>query len=62
MKKTTFVFVLLNCYQEIVPTSVKIELIDRLSDTGLSVIEATSFVSPKWVPQVQQLDRLPIFV
>ena len=36
----------------IVPTAVKIELIDRLSDTGLRTIEATSFVSPKWVPQL----------
>ena len=36
----------------IVPTAVKIELIDRLSDTGLQTIEATSFVSPKWVPQL----------
>jgi hydroxymethylglutaryl-CoA lyase len=35
-----------------VPTSIKIELIDRLSETGLSVVEATSFVSPKWVPQM----------
>ena len=31
----------------IVPTAVKIELIDRLSATGLRTIEATSFVSPK---------------
>jgi hydroxymethylglutaryl-CoA lyase len=36
----------------IVPTAVKIELINRLSDAGLSMIEATSFVSPKWVPQM----------
>ncbi|MGH8041157.1 MAG: hydroxymethylglutaryl-CoA lyase, partial [Rudaea sp.] len=36
----------------IVPTPVKIELIDRLSSTGLQTIEATSFVSPKWVPQL----------
>ena len=36
----------------IVPTPVKIALIDRLSDTGLQTIEATSFVSPKWVPQL----------
>jgi len=36
----------------VVPTSVKVELIDRLSDAGLPVIEATSFVSPKWVPQM----------
>ena len=35
-----------------VPTDVKIELINRLSDAGLPVIEATSFVSPKWVPQM----------
>ncbi|MET0934443.1 MAG: hydroxymethylglutaryl-CoA lyase, partial [Luteibacter sp.] len=32
--------------------AVKIELIDRLSATGLVTIEATSFVSPKWVPQL----------
>jgi hydroxymethylglutaryl-CoA lyase len=36
----------------IVPTEVKIGLINRLSATGLSVIESTSFVSPKWVPQM----------
>ncbi len=36
----------------IVPTAAKIELIDRLSATGLRTIEATSFVSPKWVPQL----------
>jgi len=36
----------------LVPTAVKIELIDRLSDAGLPVVEATSFVSPKWVPQM----------
>jgi hydroxymethylglutaryl-CoA lyase len=33
----------------------KIELIDRLSEAGLPVIEVTSFVSPKWVPQVCHL-------
>ncbi|HZP67173.1 MAG TPA: hydroxymethylglutaryl-CoA lyase [Rudaea sp.] len=36
----------------IVPAATKIELIDRLSDTGLRTVEATSFVSPKWVPQL----------
>jgi hydroxymethylglutaryl-CoA lyase len=36
----------------IVPTATKIELIDRLSATGLQTIEATSFVSPKWIPQL----------
>ncbi|MGC1550502.1 MAG: hydroxymethylglutaryl-CoA lyase [Rhodanobacter sp.] len=36
----------------ILPAEVKIALIDRLSSTGLSTIEATSFVSPQWVPQL----------
>ncbi|XP_054844190.1 3-hydroxymethyl-3-methylglutaryl-CoA lyase, cytoplasmic isoform X1 [Eublepharis macularius] len=36
----------------ILPTDVKIELIDRLSKSGLPVIEVTSFVSSKWVPQM----------
>jgi hydroxymethylglutaryl-CoA lyase len=35
-----------------VPTATKIALIDRLSACGLKAIEATSFVSPKWVPQL----------
>ncbi|MBP3985135.1 hydroxymethylglutaryl-CoA lyase [Pseudoxanthomonas helianthi] len=35
-----------------VATADKIELIDRLSQTGLRSIEATSFVSPKWIPQL----------
>lgn len=33
-----------------VPTETKIELINRLNQTGLRVIEATSFVSPKAIP------------
>ena len=36
----------------LLPAEVKIALIDRLSATGLTTIEATSFVSPKWVPQL----------
>ena len=36
----------------LIPTADKIALIDRLSATGLRSIEATSFVSPKWVPQL----------
>jgi hydroxymethylglutaryl-CoA lyase len=36
----------------IVPLAVKVELIDRLSDTGLPMIESGAFVSPKWVPQM----------
>lgn len=38
--------------KNMVPTAVKIELIQRLVSSGLPVVEATSFVSPKWVPQV----------
>jgi hydroxymethylglutaryl-CoA lyase len=37
---------------QIVPTEVKVELIDRLVDAGISYVEAASFVSPKWVPQM----------
>jgi isopropylmalate/homocitrate/citramalate synthase len=37
---------------ETVPTEIKVELINRLAEAGLPVIEATSFVSPKWVPQM----------
>jgi len=35
-----------------IPTNVKIKLIEMLVTAGLSTIEATSFVSPKWVPQL----------
>jgi hydroxymethylglutaryl-CoA lyase len=35
-----------------VPTEVKLELIERLADAGLPAVEATAFVSPKWVPQM----------
>ena len=38
--------------KQAIPTAIKVELIDRLSDAGLPVIEATAFVSPKWVPQM----------
>ena len=38
--------------KSVVSTEVKIELINRLSAAGLANIEATSFVSPKWVPQL----------
>ncbi len=44
--------------RQFVPTEVKIELIDRLTATGLSAIEATSFVSPKWVPQMADNARV----
>ena len=36
----------------VVPTPVKLELIHRLAEAGLAAIEATAFVSPKWIPQM----------
>jgi hydroxymethylglutaryl-CoA lyase len=38
--------------KDIVPVDVKVGLIDRLSDAGMPVVEATSFVSAKWIPQL----------
>ena len=38
--------------KQIVPTAVKIALIERLANAGVKSVEATSFVSPKWVPQM----------
>lgn len=37
---------------KILTTATKIEFINRLSKTGLKTIEATSFVSAKWIPQM----------
>ncbi len=38
--------------KQAVPAAVKIELVHRLQDAGVTGIEVTSFVSPKWVPQM----------
>ena len=38
--------------KQMIPAEVKIELVDRLTDAGVKNIEVTSFVSPKWVPQM----------
>jgi hydroxymethylglutaryl-CoA lyase len=38
--------------KNLVPLAVKVELIDRLTEAGLPVVEAGAFVSPKWVPQM----------
>src|SRR6266481_1359394 len=35
-----------------VSTDVKIQLIEQLADAGLPAVEATAFVSPKWIPQM----------
>ncbi|MBT2674605.1 hydroxymethylglutaryl-CoA lyase [Streptomyces sp. ISL-14] len=41
-----------------VPTEIKAEFIRRLAEAGLTTIEATSFVHPKWVPQLADAERL----
>ncbi|HEY8051145.1 MAG TPA: hydroxymethylglutaryl-CoA lyase, partial [Ramlibacter sp.] len=38
--------------KEMVPAEVKVRLVHMLQDAGLNDIEVTSFVSPKWVPQM----------
>ena len=38
--------------REIIPAPIKIELIDKLTLNGFAFIEAGSFVSPKWIPQM----------
>jgi len=52
--------------KKLIDTDIKVSLIDQLSQSGLPVVEATSFVSPKWVPQfkdnaevMQRINRLP---
>ena len=49
-----------------IDTATKVELIARLGRSGLTAIEATSFVSPRWVPQMADsaavmaaIERLP---
>lgn len=42
----------------VVPTEVKAEFIRRLAEAGLTTIEATSFVHPKWVPQLADAEQL----
>lgn len=42
----------------VVPVSVKLEFLARLASAGLSVLEATSFVHPKWVPQLADAAEL----
>jgi hydroxymethylglutaryl-CoA lyase len=41
-----------------VPVAARIDLIERLADAGLTAIEAGSFVSPKWVPQMADTDKV----
>lgn len=41
-----------------VTTEKKIELVNRLNETGLSCVEVTSFVSPKWIPQFSDAEKV----
>src|SRR5512143_175724 len=41
-----------------VPTEGKLELLGALAGAGLTRIEATSFVSPRWIPQLADADRV----
>ena len=41
-----------------VPAATKVALVERLADCGVSTIEATSFVSPKWIPQLADADEV----
>ena len=43
---------------ELIPVEVKVRLIELLAEAGLQVIEAGAFVSPKWVPQMADSDRV----
>ncbi|WP_062198977.1 hydroxymethylglutaryl-CoA lyase [Massilibacterium senegalense] len=44
--------------QTFVPTETKIQWIEQLSETGLSYIEVTSFVHPKWIPQLKDAEEV----
>jgi hydroxymethylglutaryl-CoA lyase len=44
--------------QAMVPADVKIEFIERLAAAGLPAVEATSFVSPRWIPQLADADEV----
>ncbi len=48
----------------VVPVDVKVELVERLVSAGLPIVEATSFVHPRWVPQLadaaEVVARLPL--
>jgi hydroxymethylglutaryl-CoA lyase len=48
----------LQAEKALVALPVKLELIDRLGNAGLTIIEATSFVSPRRIPQLADADEL----
>jgi hydroxymethylglutaryl-CoA lyase len=41
-----------------VSSAVKVEMIERLAEAGLPVVETTSFVNPKWVPQLADAEEV----
>lgn len=43
---------------QVVSTDVKVKFIDRLSATGVRTIETTSFVNPKWIPQLADAEQV----
>ncbi len=44
--------------KQMIPADVKVELVDRLTEAGFTSIEVTSFVSPKWVPQMSDASEV----
>ncbi|HET7649360.1 MAG TPA: hydroxymethylglutaryl-CoA lyase [Gammaproteobacteria bacterium] len=44
--------------KQVIPAATKIEFINRLSQSGLKTIEVTSFVSPKWIPQLADAEEV----
>lgn len=44
--------------KKLIDTAIKVELINRLNESGLNSIEVTSFVSPKWVPQMADSEEV----
>ena len=47
--------------QQTVPTAIKVGLVHALQDAGLTEIEVTSFVSPKWVPQMADNSQVMVY-
>ena len=43
----------------VLPADIKAEFVERLVDTGSTVVETTSFVHPKWVPQLADAEEVP---
>ena len=44
--------------KQLIPVATRVELIHKLAEAGITVIEAGSFVSPKWVPQMADSDKV----